>query len=157
MRSKKKRNKAYRPRAAYQIGGLGLIASINRAKPLDVEETIEICVAYDQSIKAITGGRADPYHFDTIIYAVNVGTILAEEKPDLGGEYIDLLLAALDGMHRAMSRYEMTKKIGLDGEALKALRDVEELLYEQLKVATQAELAWAIDEMYRRIKEQKAA
>jgi len=101
----------------------------------------------------MTGGYAQPNHYDTIVYALDIGVILAENG--IGGEHLDLLRPAVDAMHRCRSRYEESGKFGLDGDGLQAIQSVAGLHEAQMAVATHGELKAAIDAMYRRVAQQK--
>ncbi|WP_025915814.1 hypothetical protein [Herminiimonas sp. CN] len=149
-RVKKLRNKAYKPKCRSITGGLPIIAN-NRIKsiPLPEERRANVCIAYCQAIEAMTNGRATEYHLDTIIYALGIGVVLAENG--IGGDHIELLRDATAGARRTKERYLRTGVIGLDGDALIAMRAVYDLHEAQLRLATHGELQAAIAEMHRRV------
>lgn len=157
--AKTKRTKRYHPKPRQPFGGLVAIsANVRRrelAEPLAAEQQLNVELAYHQSIDAMTGGHATQYHFDTIVYALNIGVILAERG--LGSDYLDLLRPALAAMSRAKDRYLKLGKFGLDGDGLIAVRDVAGLHAEQIRLATQQELVDAIDTMHRVVAENKEA
>lgn len=151
---KKHRNKKYRQRPVSLIGGIGaIIGNLRRTTALPPERQANVVIAYHTSIDAITGGRAQKNHFDTIVYALNIGTILAQNG--IGTEYLDLIGPAKEAMLRCKERYLKTGRFGLDGEGLQAVRAVAGLHEAQIEVATHGELAAAIDEMHIRIAETK--
>lgn len=119
--------------------------------PMSCERQANVCIAYQQSIEAMTGGYAESYHLDTIIYALDIGVVLAEN--DLGGDHIELLREAMAGIGRTKVRYLDTGRMGLDGEALIAIRAAYDLHQEQMRLATMGELQAAISEMHRRVEE----
>lgn len=148
--SKAKRSKKYTPRGRSSIGGLHAIAGkLFKASPLSDERQANVVIAYHTSIDAITGGYAQKNHFDTIVYALNIGSILAQNG--IGTEYMDLIGPAKEAMLRCKERYLQNGRFGLDGEGLQAVRAVAGLHEAQIEIATQGELAAAIDEMHRRI------
>lgn len=154
MAANKKRTKKYQPKGKSMIGGLHVIAGrLMALNPLPEERQANVAIAYHTSIDALTGGYAEKNHFDTIVYALNIGVILAESG--IGAEYIELLRPASDAMQRCKERYLTSGKFGLDGEGLQAIRAVADLHEAQLAAATHAELQAAIDEMHRRLRMNK--
>lgn len=150
MAGTKKRAKKYQPKGKSMVGGLTAIAGkLVRQNPLPEERQKNVAIAYHTSIDALAGGYAEKNHFDTVVYALNIGVILAENG--IGAEYLDLLRPASAAMARCKERYLKTERFGLDGDGLQAIRAVADLHEAQLAAATHGELAAAIDEMHRRI------
>lgn len=150
MASNRKTRKAYKPKGRSTIGGLHVIAGrLMASNPLPAERQANVAIAYHTSIDALTSGYAEKNHFDTIVYALNIGSILAQNG--IGGDYIDLLPPASAAMVRCKERWQKTGKFGLDGEGLLAIRAVADLHEAQLAAATHAEPSAAIDEMHRRL------
>ena len=153
MAHTKQRRKTYRPKPILKFGGLTAISENVRqqelTQPLAPDRQLNVELAYHQSIDAMTVGHATEYHFDTVVYALNIGVILAERG--LGAEYLGLLRPALAAMGRAKERHRKHGKFGLDGDGLIAIRDVADLHAEQMRLATQGELVDAVDEMHRRV------
>lgn len=149
----KTRNKKYRPRPIAVVGGLHAIQrqidAANLRRPLSSERQIDLQFAYLTSIEAMVCGRATVYHADTLIYALNVGQILAERG--LGQEYLSLIEPAIEAMQRARARYLAHGKFGLDGPGLVAISAVADLHAEQMRLATHAELMSAVEEMHKRV------
>lgn len=149
----KSRRKAYHPKPISRIGGMGAIVKRREtevlSQPLEGERQSAVVIAYHAAIDAMTGGFADTYHFDTIVYALNVGQILAERG--LGEEYLSLIEPAIEAMQRARARYLAHGKFGLDGDGLAAISAVADLHEEQMRLATHAELMSAVDEMHKRV------
>jgi hypothetical protein len=150
----KKRDKKYRPKPKSAFGGLKTIIDRRVSEaPLTDERQTNVVLSYHTSIQAMRGGFAQQCHFDTIVYALNIGVILAENG--IGEEYLTMLGSAMNAMRRCKDRYLKIGKFGLDGDGLKALEAVADVHQAQMEVATQGELKAAIDEMYRRIEENK--
>ena len=153
---KKSRAKARRPaRTPTAFDVFAVIERRRRAdrssQPLTPERQGNVCIAYHQAIDAMIGGYAEEYHLDTIIYALGIGVVLADTG--LGAEHVELLRAAMAGAARTKDRYLAGGRIGLDGDALAAIRAAYELHQEQIRVATLGELEAAIAEMHRRVAE----
>ncbi len=146
----KRRNKPHRPRPISATGGIGLIIKRQwHSRPLPAERQANVVISYHTSIDALCGGYADVVHADTIIYALNIGRLLAMRG--LGEEYIDRISEAQTAMIRVHERHKKTGKYALDGPGLVAIRAVADLHEAQMAIATQAELQAAIAEMHRRL------
>jgi hypothetical protein len=146
----KRRTKKYSPRGHSTIGGLHVIAGrLMHDNPLPPERQANVVIAYHTSIDAITGGYAEKTHFDTIVYALNIGSILAQNG--IGAEYMELLGPAIQAMKRCKERWLATGRFGLDGDGLQAVIAAAEPHEAQLEMAKNGELVAAIDEMHRRL------
>jgi hypothetical protein len=147
---KPKRKKAYRPRPETKFGGLHIISErMVQANPLTEEEQIHVSADYYAALTAMIEGRGESGHFDSLVYAVNIARILANNG--IGEEYDELVYPALCAMKRCKERWARTGKFGLDGEGVQALRAMASLHEAQLEVTTAAELKAAIAEMHRRV------
>lgn len=153
MPSNSKPRKKMAHRSASYLGGLTAVirGQTGRSKlaPLPSENQVNVVIAYHTSIDAMTGGTATTTHFDTLVYAMDIGVILAEHG--IGTEYAEMIQPAMNGLIRAKERYLKTGKFGLDGDALAALKAVAGLHEAQLQVATRGQLEAAINEMHARI------
>jgi len=147
----KRRNKQYRQRPVSAIGGMRLVIDRQwRNMPLPAERQANVVISCHTSIDALCGGYADVVHADTIIYALNIGRLLAMRG--MGGEFIEQISEAQEAMIRCHERHKKTGKYALDGPGLVAIRAVADLHEAQIALATQAELQAAIEEMHRRLK-----
>jgi hypothetical protein len=97
----------------------------------------------------MSAGTANLNHFDTLVYAMNIAVILIEQG--FCRQDIELIRAAQDGLARAKARYLERGKLGLDGDALQALKAAAIVHEAQIAVATRGELVAAIDEMHARV------
>lgn len=147
----KRRNKPYRQRLASPTGGMGLIIDRQwKSMAMPAERQANVVISYHTSIDALCGGYAGALHADTIIYALNIGRLLAMRG--IGRDYVDQINAAQSAMQRVKDRHAATGKYGLDGPGLSAIRAVAGLHEAQMALATQAELQAAVAEMHRRLK-----
>lgn len=117
------------------------------------ERQSNVLIAYWQAIEAMVHGYACEAHFDTLVYAVNLAVLLAED--DCGEQDADILGDAMAGIRRTKERYLTTGKFGLDGDALMAVRAAYGLHEAQVRSATLGQLSASIEEMHRRIESTK--
>lgn len=150
MAGTKKPRKAYRSKPRLKHGGLDVIARrITQGSPLLEEECVNVLTDYYEAITAMMAGRADQGHFDTLVYAVNIGRVLSDNG--IGTEFEHLIDPAMGAMKRCKERMLRTKRIGLDADGIAALRDFGPLHEAQMETATAGEISAAITEMHRRI------
>lgn len=140
-------------RTASYLGGLTAVIrdQVGRSKsvPLPVDNQVNVVISYHTSIDAMTGGYATTVHFDTLVYAMNLGIILAERG--ICEEYAEAIMPAMQGLLRAKNRYHKIGKFGLDGDALVALKAVAGMHEDQIAQATRGQLEAAINEMHARL------
>ncbi|MGI4936308.1 MAG: hypothetical protein ACRYF5_06120 [Janthinobacterium lividum] len=153
MSANKRPRKPYVSKPVARAGGLAAISAnlhdrIMLSK-LPPERQTNLVVSYHTSIDAMLDGRAEDNHFDSIVYALNVGLILAERG--LGDQFLHLLEPALAAMHRVKRRHAERGKYLLDGDGLAAVKAVADLHRAQMEVATHQELCDAITEMHKRV------
>jgi hypothetical protein len=152
MPNNKKPRKVMGKRPIRRSGGLFVIHKRNqdekRKQFLTTDEVVKHSTAYHTAVDLMVAGQATLWNFDTLIHSTNVMCIIAEQMaPDL----LLIILPSLDGLSRARKRFQDTGKIGLDGDALNALKaaaDIHESLLEQ---CTAGELSDALEEAYRRV------
>lgn len=153
MAGNRKPRKKMAHRTASYLGGISAVIKNQHCRssktPLPSENQTNVVIAYHTAIDAMTGGYAEKSHFDTLVYAMDIGVILAERG--IGEEYAESIMPAMNGLIRAKGRYLKTGKFGLDGEAVTALKAVADLHEAQLQVATRGQLEAAINEMHARI------
>lgn len=149
----KSRKRRFCRAPSFPQGGFSAIA---RAQLLQMHQTqlppenqTNTVTAYHVAIDAMTTGSANLTHFDTLVYAMNIAVILMEQG--LGDEDIELIRAAQDGLARAKARYLDRGKLGLDGDALQALKAAAIVHEAHVAVATRGELEDAINEMHARV------
>jgi len=149
----KSRKRPFRKATSCPQGGFSAIARAQRKQmhktQLPPQNQTNTVLAYHVAIDAMTAGTANLNHFDTLVYAMNIAVILMERG--LGAEDIDLIRTAQDGLARAKQRYLEHGKLGLDGDALKALKAAAIVHEAQVAVATRGELVDAINEMHARV------
>lgn len=141
----KSRKRRFCRALSFPQGGFSAIARAQRLQmhkaPLPPENQTSTVTAYHVAIDAMTNGSANLTHFDTLVYAMNIAVILMEQG--LGDEDIELIRAAQDGLTRG--------KLGLDGDALQALKAAAIVHEAHVAVATRGELVDAINEMHARV------
>lgn len=149
----KSRKRPFRTALSFPQGGFSAIARAQRAQTRQIQlppkNQTSTVTAYHVAIDAMTNGSANLTHFDTLVYAMNIAVILMEQG--LGDEDIELIRAAQDGLARAKQRYLTRGKLGLDGDALQALKAAAIVHEAQIAVATHGELVDAINEMHARV------
>lgn len=150
MANNKKPRKAYKPKAKTTFGGLHIVGKRTLVdNPMTDEERTTVLTDYFAALSAMLEGRATIEHFDSLAYAVNIAQVLTLSH--MGTEYRDIVQAAMHAMTRCKNRYQKTKKMGLDGEGLQAMRDFEPLFEAILSEATARELVAATRESMRRV------
>jgi hypothetical protein len=133
----KKRTKKYNPNK-HARSATSAFDAINLSRPIDIERQNRLAVGIIASLEAFTKGVAEKSHFDTLASTVDLSMIFSQNLFDKA--YMDEINLARDAMIRCRERYIRIKKLGLDGEALTALKFVISLHEEQLKHVTGAEV-----------------
>jgi hypothetical protein len=123
---------------------------ITSVAPMQAARQSNVLIAYHQAMTALTSGFADGYHLDTIIYALGVAVVLADQR-DIGDACIGQLRVAMAGIGRTKTRFLETGRMGVDGPALVAVRAAYHIHERQMQLHTMGELQEAIGEMYRRV------
>lgn len=145
-KSKKPRNKAYRPKPVSQHGGLIAIAMCHargeNASTLNSDQTTDLGLAYWLSFENLRSGDANEECWSCIACALNIALVLCEQG--IGAEHEALIVRAQDGTFRAKIRSKRTGNFRLDGAAL---RDIEEALTmhdQQMAIAKRWEVTQAL-------------
>lgn len=150
---KKPRNKKYRPKPVTQHGGLIAVARVHaRAEetaPLRDEQLTDLGVAYWVSLEQLRTGDAIEEAWSCVACALNIGIVLCELE--VGKEYEELFVAALDGAFRAKIRSKRTGNFRLDGDAMRDIEKAFEVHDEQMKIATRAEVTRAMNTVHDRM------
>ena len=135
-----KRRKKYKPKG---INVNAVEAVVTLAKPVKEDSKFKLQADIDIALLAFTKGVATKYHFDTLASTVDVSLIADQSAFD--NVYHDDIMKAREGMIRCRERFMKTGKLGLDGEALQAIKTVAYIHRQQLDNLTGAELL----QMYR--------
>lgn len=150
MAKSKKPRKAYRPKRLTPYGGLYTVASRSvDGKPLTEDEQQKVATDYYAALSAMTDGRGTELHFDSLAYAGNIAQIITCYV-FTDADY-SLVHNAMCAINRTRDRYMKTKKMGVDGEGLQALREFGPLFEAILEQSTAGELQAARIEMARRL------
>lgn len=131
-------------------GGMSALAyrMICRKKMSD-EKQLEVLTDYYAAIDAFLQGRAEFTHFEKLVYAANVTRVLADMG--FGDDHTDLIEQGMIAVQQIKERHDATGKWGIDGNGRRALFAMEDLHRAQLEIATEGEVAAAIQGMWRRI------
>ncbi|MGH7463408.1 MAG: hypothetical protein ACREMA_20560 [Longimicrobiales bacterium] len=136
--TKKKRNKAYRPRPTL----LDQLHATQRlyveSLPVREEEADRFRLAVLTSLDGITRGTGGAREWNTIVSALRHAHTLAHDGT--GEEIMPALIAANDGMIRARERFERTGRMGFDGDALRDIRLALDLWFEQIQLCNIGEV-----------------
>lgn len=154
-RSKKPRNKSYKPRPVSKVGGLFAIRAAHETaelkRPMSDEQITDLEVAYRLAFHDMLNGRATEENWCVCVCSLNIALVLAERG--LGEEFIPRINEALEGAFRAKIRAARTGKWGFDGDAIQAIKDAYEVHEEQIKFTTKQEIRDALHEVHRRADE----
>lgn len=121
------------------------------ALPLNEDERKAVATHFNAAIVAIVSGVGQAAHYDSLMYGVHVGIVLAERG--FGEECLPEFYTAMEGLARMNERYTQRAIMGFDGEGLRAIRAINDLHDQQLAVATRTEINAAIQEVRRRVQD----
>jgi hypothetical protein len=93
------------------------------------------------ALDAITRGKGTIQDWRTLVDVLNLSEVMG--KSGLGPEVLPVCAKAQEALHKAAMRYQETKKMGLDGLGIQAIRDLIE--YADLQ---QASISRSEFEMY---------
>jgi len=130
--SKPKRNKQYRGSRLTQHGGLGVIAARHGESAAELTlqhadhelRTQEIDVVntqYYQALDDVKCGQGTRKAMGRLVTAMNVTCVLCERG--YGNEYIDVVIKALEALHRGGLRGGATGVYRLDGDGIRAIQE----------------------------------
>ena len=74
------------------------------------------------ALEAITKGQGTVADWRTLVDVLNLSEMMG--KNGVGPEVLPICEKAQDSLHKAAMRYQETLKMGLDGEGIKACRDL---------------------------------
>lgn len=135
-------------RAATQADALAHVEHM-KAHPINDLAYTELGIANHGALKSMVAGTGTEDDWNTVVCCLNTALVLCEN--DIGKEYEQDVVKALDGAFRAKLRADKTGKWGFDGPALNAINYAFELHDEQMKIATQMEVVAALIEVKRRV------
>lgn len=131
MPSNRKTRKPYRPLAQKQASRALVAARASQMRDGDVDR---FRLAVFSALESISKGAGAPGDWNTLASAMNHACALANRG--IGEEIMPALMDANDGMMRARDRFENTGRLGLDGDALRDIREVLGLWFDQLSLCT---------------------
>ncbi len=152
-KSRKPRNKAYRPKPVAQHGGLVAIAMCHargeNASTLKPDQVTDLGVAYWLAFENLRTGDANEESWSCLACSLNVGMVLTEKG--IGAEYEYDLVRALDGLFRAQIRSKKSGNWRLDGEALRDIEYALQIHDQQMAIAKRWEVTAAMNTIYARL------
>jgi len=74
------------------------------------------------ALEAITKGNGTIHDWRTLVDVLNLAECMG--RGGIGGEVLPVCKKAQDALHQAAIRYQETKKMGLSGEGIQAIRDL---------------------------------
>jgi len=74
------------------------------------------------ALEAITKGSGTIHDWRTLVDVLNLSECMG--RGGIGGEVLPVCKKAQDALHQAAIRYQETKKMGLSGEGIQAIRDL---------------------------------
>jgi hypothetical protein len=92
-------------------------ASITHREKLDKLRLLEY-----SALDAITRGHGTVQDWRTLVDVLNLSEIMA--RGGVGAEVLPICEKAQESLHKAAMRYQETMRMGLDGEGIKAIRDL---------------------------------
>lgn len=126
---------------AHAIAG----ASITDQESLDKLRLVELA-----ALDAMTRGQGGVEEWRTLVDMMNVSEVMGISG--IGPEVLPHVEIAQAELHRAAKRYEETKKMGLSGVGIKALREIHEYHDLQRTSICRAEYERMIDKTRNRIR-----
>lgn len=92
-------------------------ASITHRERLDKLRLLEY-----SALDALTKGSGTVQDWRTLVDVLNLSEMMG--RNGVGPEVLPICQKAQDSLHKAAMRYEETKKMGLDGQGIQAIRDL---------------------------------
>ena len=92
-------------------------AAITQRDKLDKLRTLEYA-----ALDAITRGKGTITDWRTLVDVMNLSEMMG--KSGIGPEVLPICEKAQESLHKAAIRFQETKKMGLDGQGIQALRDL---------------------------------
>ena len=92
-------------------------AAITQRDKLDKLRTLEYA-----ALDAITRGKGTITDWRTLVDVLNLSEMMG--KNGIGPEVLPICERAQESLHKAAMRFQETKKMGLDGQGIQAIRDL---------------------------------
>ena len=92
-------------------------AAITQRDKLDKLRLLEY-----SALDALTKGSGTVQDWRTLVDVLNLSEMMG--RNGVGPEVLPICQKAQDSLHKAAMRYEETKKMGLDGQGIQAIRDL---------------------------------
>lgn len=92
-------------------------AAITQRDKLDKLRTLEYA-----ALDAITRGKGTITDWRTLVDVMNLSEMMG--KSGIGPEVLPICEKAQESLHKAAMRFQETKKMGLDGQGIQAVRDL---------------------------------
>ena len=92
-------------------------AAITQRDKLDKLRTLEYA-----ALDAITRGKGTITDWRTLVDVMNLSEMMG--KSGIGPEVLPICEKAQESLHKAAMRFQETKKMGLDGQGIQAIRDL---------------------------------
>ena len=92
-------------------------AAITQRDKLDKLRTLEYA-----ALDAITRGKGTITDWRTLVDVLNLSEVMG--KSGIGPEVLPICEKAQESLHKAAMRFQETKKMGLDGQGIQAIRDL---------------------------------
>lgn len=92
-------------------------AAITQRDKLDKLRTLEYA-----ALDAITRGKGTITDWRTLVDVLNLSEMMG--KNGIGPEVLPICEKAQESLHKAAMRFQETKKMGLDGQGIQAIRDL---------------------------------
>lgn len=92
-------------------------AAITQRDKLDKLRTLEYA-----ALDAITRGKGTITDWRTLVDVLNLSEMMG--KSGIGPEVLPICEKAQESLHKAAMRFQETKKMGLDGQGIQAIRDL---------------------------------
>ena len=115
MTRKKTKRKHWNLIDPIQHGIIG--AAITQRDKLDKLRMLEYC-----ALDSMTKGSGTITDWRTLVDVLNLAEMMG--KSGVGPEVLPICEKAQDSLHKAALRFQDTKKMGLDGQGIKAIRDL---------------------------------
>jgi hypothetical protein len=133
----KKRSKKYNPNKV-RVNPNSAFETITLSRPVSEDKRNKLDIGILGAIDAFTRGKAEKVHFDTLATTVDVCMMMSQNT--FKRAYIEEINAARDGMIRCRERFNKINKLGLDGEALRAVKTLRIIHSEFIENVTGAEV-----------------
>jgi hypothetical protein len=122
---------------------------LDRLLPMRTTQTLDLGIAYHVAYDEILKGRGSEEHWSTVVVALNIALVLAEQGP--GADSIMFIKDALDGAVRARTSARCTGVWEFDENAKVDVAIALRAHDGQMSITPQALVSAALAEVHRRI------